>query len=307
MNDDEVGRLASALLKDLSGHSTDAGKVIAVARVLSHVRDAGRVDATLAHEDAVPWLDPAQTREPGPRDAPTQAELDVRARASGAMAQRLIDHAPGPITRYARALALAAVPAQLAMQWGERREFARVMRWVADASIALSTACPDGMRAGESPWAFVGACAMVGAVTDPTEPAYDPEMLIGLARRTVANLGSIARAAAAAEGRAECDAVFLLDDEHSSSVQGLEPYAARLCVAQLASFLGVPGFPVLDPDIVAQRAHIAKARPQASADPNAPPPGTGFANRSWRASRVNPAVARKRHGNGYRGRSKSGA
>ncbi len=298
MNDEQLGRLSRALLNDLDQLRNDDGRLVATARVLAHVRECGRIEATLASEDAVPWMDPrertrtlreqpnasAQRSSPPLRPpAPSMESLVERASASHAMARRLLDNAPGPITRYARALALAAAPAQLAIQWGERVEFAKVMDWVANACLSLRLVTPLGLDESESVFAKIGALATLGAVTDPDTEHYDPEMLIGFGRRTIADLGSISRAAAAAEGRAECDQIFWLDDGVMTSVRGIAPHEARLCVSQIATHLNVVGHPPREEDLAKHREHIAALNSR----PAAPRPidlnGDGLAARSYRS------------------------
>lgn len=306
MNDEALGRLAKALLADLDGIHGVEGKVIAVARVIAHARECGREEALSASENTVAWKDPVTQIERGKeladlqekgvevpkRERPRAPSLDdvVRcATAANAASMRLIEQAPGPTTRYARALLLAALPAQFAAQCGERTEFARVMYWLADACFGLHNSAPEGMSPSESIFDVIGGLALIGAMTDPRCTEYDPEMMIAIARRTVSNLASIARAAARMEGRAECDQIFWIGDSITSSARGLEPHQARLCAAQLAAHVGATRIATVRPDDIAKhRAHIAKLKLERG-DGNAYPKNS-IAERSVRSGNLRDAA-----------------
>lgn len=311
MNDEALGLLAKALLADLANIHGPEGRVIAVARVIAHARDCGRDDAMNSTEHAVKWADPkveiaraaelAKLREQGadvpeaarPR-APRLEEVVQHAAAGNAMARRLIDTAPGPVTRYARAMLLASLPAQFAAQCGERVEYNRVMYWISQACAGLQASMPEGMTPRESIFDVLCLLALIGSMMDTDSDEYDPEMMIAIARRTAANLGSIARAAARLEGRAECDQIFWIDDTIASSVRGLEPYEARICAAQIAAHVGAHSLAVVSAeDLAKHRAHIASCNPKASGPK--PPPRDSIAERSARTSTIRAArLAAKR-------------
>lgn len=284
MNDDALGRLGRALLDDLERTQTDEGRLLAVTRVLAHVHGAGARDAVEAREASVSW--PCLAKGFGEGPPPSAAEVEARASAACGVSQRLLDTAPGPITRYARSLALIAGQAQFAIQWGEIAEMRRVMAWLAGFAFSMRTVPVPGLEVGELPWGVVGALATMGAVGPPpgfepqpqpdaNEPPsdrppsivrhewYDPEMCTGFARRTCANFAAIARAAARAEGKPECDQRFWLEDAVGESMRGLPPYQARLCVSQIAALLLEPAIAPLPADVKAMKKFV-RERPAPS-------------------------------------------
>lgn len=291
MDDEALGVLARAVLADLDRiHGAD-GRLIALARVIAHARDAGRDEALGRLEQAVTWTDPAaesaradeelRLRERGIHQPPVKrprppahslGEVLQRAAAVNAGAMRLVDQAPGPVTRYARAMLVASLPAQFAAQCGERVEFSRWMYWIGELCFGLSGATPPGMEPDESIFNVMGLLATIGGLTGSKGDEYDPEMMIAIGRRTAASFGSIARAAARMEGRADCDQTFWIDDAITGSIRGLEPYEARLCAAQIAVHVGAAQLatPRAD-DVATHRAHVAKcAEEAATRDPKAP-------------------------------------
>ncbi len=253
MTDDDFGRLARAVLKDLELNTTDEGRFLTLVRALWHIEDVTRREALegvtpsshkLVH--APGWAECvalakgqalAPGEDPGPDVSdvvPTPDELgQIREMADRDIAH-LLATAPGPLTTCFRRLAAVTASAHLACQWGCIAAAVPMMRWCAGAMSMLHDRCAPPPKVPPPEVQTMVVLALVASVA--TERRF-ATLATTLTRRLTADLGALARAAARLEGAAECDPHFDGDENVIDSVRGLKPAAAEAAARSLGRAL----------------------------------------------------------------------